>query len=117
VHSGLHDALPKKIVVDIYHDGAGVGDNAMAILKSHGKDETNTSVFEYSVWANPGEKLTFVPRDSRYIFLDQMFAVEYAFWLTWLLLQEKGSREEKSHICSDPITYLQIYPKLTGHSL
>lgn len=97
MHSGLHDALPEKIVVDIYHEGAGVGDNAMAILKSHGKDETNTSVFEYSVWANPGEKLTFVPRDSRYIFLDQMFAVEFVFWLHGFCC-EKRDQERKNHI-------------------
>ncbi|KAJ1412555.1 Immunoglobulin-like fold [Sesbania bispinosa] len=65
VQSGSLDALPEKIVVDIYHDGAGVIDNATAILKSHEKDQTNAAVFEYSVWANLGEKLVFVPRDSR----------------------------------------------------
>ncbi|WJX79873.1 hypothetical protein P8452_62950 [Trifolium repens] len=65
VHTGLLDALPEKIVVDIYRDGADIADNAVAIFKSHAKDQTNTSVFEYSVWANPGEKLTFAPRDSR----------------------------------------------------
>lgn len=81
MHSGLNDALPEKILVDIYRDGAGVADSAVAILKSHEKDQTDTSVFEYSVWANPGEKLTFFPRDSRYVFLDDIIAVELVFWL------------------------------------
>ncbi|XP_027924979.1 nodal modulator 1 [Vigna unguiculata] len=65
VQSGTLDALPEKIVVDIKHDGAGVIDQATATLKSHAKDQTDTAIFEYSVWANLGEKLTFVPWDSR----------------------------------------------------
>lgn len=63
------DALPEKIVVDIKHDGAGVIDHAIATLKSHAKDQTDTAIFEYSVWGNLGEKLTFVPWDSRYLYL------------------------------------------------
>jgi len=69
VQSGLLDALPEKIVVDIKHDEAGVIDYATATLKSHAKDQTDTAIFEYSVWGNLGEKLTFVPWDSRYLYL------------------------------------------------
>lgn len=65
MHSTLLDAFPEKILVDIYRDGAAVADNAMAIHKPREEDQTNTAVFEYSFWANPGEKLTFVPSDSR----------------------------------------------------
>ncbi|BAT86244.1 hypothetical protein VIGAN_04387700 [Vigna angularis var. angularis] len=65
VQSGSLDALPEKIVVDIKHEGAGVIDYTTATLKSHGKDQTETAIFEYSVWANLEEKLTFVPWDSR----------------------------------------------------
>ncbi|KAG4913760.1 hypothetical protein AAZX31_19G204100 [Glycine max] len=65
VQSGSLDALPDSIVVDIKHDRTGVIDYATAILKSHVKDETGAAIFEYSVWANLGEKLTFVPQDSR----------------------------------------------------
>jgi hypothetical protein len=79
VHTGLLDALPEKIVVDIYRDGADIADNAVAIFKSHAKDQTNTSVFEYSVWANPGEKLTFAPRDSRYVFLYKNLQLDLCF--------------------------------------
>ncbi|XP_027348835.1 nodal modulator 1 isoform X2 [Abrus precatorius] len=63
VLSGSLDALPENIVVDIHHDGAGDIDHATATLKSHEKDQT--AIFEYSFWANLGEKLTFVPWDSR----------------------------------------------------
>ncbi|KAK7284568.1 hypothetical protein RJT34_19316 [Clitoria ternatea] len=65
VQSGSLDALPEYIVVDIQHDGVAVIDHATATLKSMGKDQPDTATFEYSVWANLGEKLTFVPRDSR----------------------------------------------------
>ncbi|KAK7337534.1 hypothetical protein VNO77_18114 [Canavalia gladiata] len=63
VLSGSLDALPENIVVDIQH--ADVIDHTTATLKSHGKDQANTAIFEYSVWANLGEKLTFLPWDSR----------------------------------------------------
>ncbi|XP_019421865.1 PREDICTED: nodal modulator 1-like isoform X4 [Lupinus angustifolius] len=65
VQSSSLNALPENIVVDIQKDGIGSFDSAKAILKSHEKDQTNTAIFEYSVWVNLGEKLTFVPRDSR----------------------------------------------------
>jgi len=69
VQSGSLDALPDNIVVDIKHDGAGVIDYATATFKSHSKDQMEAAIFEYSVWTNLGEKLTFIPRDSRYIYL------------------------------------------------
>ncbi|CAJ1874972.1 unnamed protein product [Sphenostylis stenocarpa] len=65
VDSGSLDALPENIGVDVKHDGAGVIDYATATLKSYAKDQKDTAIFEYSVWANLGEKLTFVPWDSR----------------------------------------------------
>lgn len=65
VQSGSLEALPENIVVDIKHDGTGVIDYATATHKSHVEDQTDTAIFEYSVWANLGEKLTFVPSDSR----------------------------------------------------
>ncbi|KAG5072994.1 hypothetical protein JHK86_008205 [Glycine max] len=65
VQSGSLDALPDNIVVDIKHDGAGVIDYATATFKSHSKDQMEAAIFEYSVWTNLGEKLTFIPRDSR----------------------------------------------------
>lgn len=69
MQSSSLNALPENIVVNIQNDGADVIDSATAILKSHANDQTNTAIFEYSVWANLGEKLTFVPQDSRYIYL------------------------------------------------
>ncbi|KAJ6390371.1 hypothetical protein OIU77_024562 [Salix suchowensis] len=35
------------------------------LLKGQIHDQTGSALFEYSVWANLGEKLTFVPRDPR----------------------------------------------------
>lgn len=70
MQSGSLDTLPENIVVDIKHDGTGVIDYTTATLKSHAKDQTETAIFEYSVWANLGEKLTFVPWDSRYIYIN-----------------------------------------------
>ncbi|KAF7804939.1 nodal modulator 1 [Senna tora] len=65
VQSSSLDEFPENIIVDIQNGGAGVIDAAKAILSSHDKDQTNTAIFEYSVWANLGEKLTIIPRDLR----------------------------------------------------
>ncbi|KAE9598205.1 hypothetical protein Lal_00003964 [Lupinus albus] len=65
LQSSSLNALPENIVVDIQKDGGGIIDSSKAVLKSHEKDQTNTAIFEYSFWANLGQKLTFVPRDSR----------------------------------------------------
>lgn len=35
-------------------------------LLSDRNDQTGTAMYEYSVWANLGEKLSLVPRDLRY---------------------------------------------------
>ena len=69
MQSSSLNALPENIVVNIQNDGASVIDSAKAKLKSHEKDQTNAAIYEYSVWANLGERLTFVPQDSRYIYL------------------------------------------------
>lgn len=75
--------MPENIIVDIQNGGAGVTDTTKAILPSHGKDQTQTATFEYSVWANLGEKLTFIPRDPRYIILASCFNYQLGniFWL------------------------------------
>ncbi|XP_028797029.1 nodal modulator 1 isoform X2 [Neltuma alba] len=65
VESSSLNELPENMIVDIQNGGASVIDAAKAILSSDGKDETSTAIYEYSVWANPGEKLTFIPRDPR----------------------------------------------------
>ncbi|XP_054800411.1 uncharacterized protein LOC129304687 [Prosopis cineraria] len=65
VESSLLNELPENMIVHIQNGGAGVIDAAEAILSSDGKDQTSTAIYEYSIWADPGEKLTFIPHDPR----------------------------------------------------
>lgn len=61
--------VPESIVVDILNSGGSVVDGTTAKLNSNDKDQASPAIYEYSLWANPGDKLTFVPRDSRYVYL------------------------------------------------
>ncbi|KAI3940108.1 hypothetical protein MKW92_014647 [Papaver armeniacum] len=61
----IEDELSKNIVVDILNSDGEVFDASLASLVSDGNAQTSTAVYEYSVWANLGDVLTFVPRDSR----------------------------------------------------
>ncbi|EEF47245.1 carboxypeptidase regulatory region-containingprotein, putative [Ricinus communis] len=61
---GLYEP-PNNFVVDILNGDSSVIDGASANLASGASDHTSTGIYEYSIWANLGEKLTFVPRDSR----------------------------------------------------
>lgn len=56
--------VPESIAVDIL-TGGYVVDGTTAKLSSNDNDQTRVSTYEFSVWANHGDKLTFVPRDSR----------------------------------------------------
>ena len=53
--------------MDILNGEGSVVDGATATLASSGKDESSGALYEYSLWANLGEELVFVPRDQRYI--------------------------------------------------
>ncbi|XP_062143584.1 uncharacterized protein LOC133851267 [Alnus glutinosa] len=57
--------VPESIAVDILNSGGNIVDGTTAKLSSNDNDQTSAAIYEYSVWANPGDKLTFVPRDSR----------------------------------------------------
>lgn len=61
------DTRADTILVDILNSEGTfvVGTSAKFIESRNG--QPGVSIFEYSLWANPGEKLTFVPRDARYI--------------------------------------------------
>lgn len=57
--------LPENIIVDIL-DGAGsISNRTTATLTSPANDQTSYAVYEFSLWANLGDTLTFVPRDLR----------------------------------------------------
>ncbi|XP_059659411.1 uncharacterized protein LOC132306162 [Cornus florida] len=62
--SSLNDLteLPEDILVDILNNEGTIVDGTNARLEASGNDQY---VYKYSIWANPGEKLTFVPQDSR----------------------------------------------------
>ena len=56
------------IVVDILNGEGMVMHSTNAKLASSANDQM-TAVYEYSVWANLGEKLTFLPTDPRYFLI------------------------------------------------
>ncbi|XP_062006215.1 uncharacterized protein LOC133723403 [Rosa rugosa] len=57
--------LSENFIVDILNTGGSIIDSTTAGLTSTGNEQASYSVYEFSVWANLGEKLTFVPRDPR----------------------------------------------------
>ncbi|KAK9950516.1 hypothetical protein M0R45_006002 [Rubus argutus] len=56
--------LSENFIVDILDAGGIIIDSTTAGLTSTGNEQTS-SVYEFSLWANLGEKLAFVPRDPR----------------------------------------------------
>lgn len=62
------DELPENILVGILDSEGTLLNGTSARLVPAENDKASAAVFEYSVWANPGEKLTFAPQDSRYIY-------------------------------------------------
>lgn len=62
------DELPENILVGILDCEGTLLNGTSARLVPAENDKASAAVFEYSVWANPGEKLTFAPQDSRYIY-------------------------------------------------
>ncbi|THG03328.1 hypothetical protein TEA_011339 [Camellia sinensis var. sinensis] len=64
--------LPENILVDLVNNEGPLLDGTVARLVGSGNDQSGFVVYEYSVWANPGEKLTFAPQDSRYIYCSSL---------------------------------------------
>lgn len=58
--------LPESFIVEVLNSDGTVSGGSHARLISSENDQS-ASVYEYSIWANLGEKLTFVPLDARYI--------------------------------------------------
>ncbi|KAL2485720.1 Carbohydrate-binding-like fold [Abeliophyllum distichum] len=57
--------LPDNIPVDMLDNEGTVLDGTIARLVSSGIDQSTAAIYKYSVWTNFGEKLIFVPRDTR----------------------------------------------------
>lgn len=52
--------------MDILDNNENVIDGTTATPVPSEDGQANDVVYEYSIWADPGRKFTFVPRDSRY---------------------------------------------------
>ncbi|XP_022770793.1 nodal modulator 1 isoform X1 [Durio zibethinus] len=65
VNSSSSNELPVGIVVDILNGEGTVMHSTNAKLASSANDQIMTAVYQFSVWANLGEKLTFLPMDPR----------------------------------------------------
>lgn len=61
------DTGADTILVDILNSEGALIEGTSARLVGVENAQSGVSIFEYSLWANPGEKLTFIPRDARCI--------------------------------------------------
>lgn len=61
----LDKNLPDDILVDIFDNQETSVGSTPARLVSSEVDPSRAAVYEFSVWSKFGEKLIFVPRDSR----------------------------------------------------
>ncbi|XP_027099594.2 uncharacterized protein [Coffea arabica] len=57
--------LPENLVIDVLNNEGAFIDSTTARFVPDQDDQSINAVYEYMIWANPGEKLTFVPKDSR----------------------------------------------------
>lgn len=62
---GNVEGLPEDIPLDILDTEGSVVDGLTARRVPYGVDQSSAAVYEFSMWANPGGKFTFVPRDAR----------------------------------------------------
>ncbi|EYU38423.1 hypothetical protein MIMGU_mgv1a000387mg [Erythranthe guttata] len=60
-----NENLPESIPLDIVDNQETLVGGTIAKHVSSGVDQSGATIYEYSVWANFGENLIFVPRDSR----------------------------------------------------
>lgn len=63
--------LPENFIVDILNSGGKFLGSATSTLTSSGNDQSSAVLYEYSLWANLGEELVFVPRDPRYSYFSR----------------------------------------------
>lgn len=63
----LDKNLPDDIPVDIFDNQETLVGSTTARFVSSEVDPSGAAIYEYSVWSKFGEKLNFVPRDSRYV--------------------------------------------------
>ncbi|KAK4367254.1 hypothetical protein RND71_015134 [Anisodus tanguticus] len=59
------EGLPENIPLDILDSEGSVVGGLTARRVPFGVDQSSAAVYEFSMWASPGGKITFVPRDAR----------------------------------------------------
>ncbi|XP_021744068.1 nodal modulator 1-like [Chenopodium quinoa] len=57
--------LPESIVIDVFENGNVLADGTIAKLLPDQSDETEVALYKYSMWVNPGQKITIIPSESR----------------------------------------------------
>ncbi|GAB4830590.1 hypothetical protein Ancab_020356 [Ancistrocladus abbreviatus] len=57
--------VPDMIVLDLLDSDSGSSDVTTARLLTGQNNEASSVVYEYTIWASIGKKITFVPRDTR----------------------------------------------------
>ncbi|KAL6962969.1 hypothetical protein U1Q18_037935 [Sarracenia purpurea var. burkii] len=67
------DELPENMLVNIVNNEGMLLEGTTARLVTTGDDQASAAAYEYSVWTNPGEKLTFTPQDSRRLRLEVLY--------------------------------------------
>lgn len=71
--------------MDVLNADGSVISRATAALASPANDQANNAAYEYSLWANLGDKLSFVPSDLRYMILDRCFEFCLYYLLCFLI--------------------------------
>lgn len=59
------EGLPENIPLDILDSEGSVVDGLLARRVPYGVDQSSAAIYEFSMWASPGGKFTFIPRDAR----------------------------------------------------
>lgn len=59
------EGLPENIPLDILDSDGSVVDGLLARRVPYGVDQSSAAIYEFSMWASPGGKFTFIPRDAR----------------------------------------------------
>ncbi|GFY98869.1 transducin/WD40 repeat-like superfamily protein [Actinidia rufa] len=84
--SGVEE-LPENMLVDVLNNEGTLLDGATAKLVGNGNDLASVAGYEYSLWANPGEKLTFTPQDPRFKLLHGIIMCHRFYFMDPLIIQ------------------------------
>ncbi|GFY98792.1 hypothetical protein Acr_13g0001930 [Actinidia rufa] len=83
--SGVEE-LPENILVDVLNNERTLLDGATAGLVGNGNDQASSAIYEYSLWANLGEKLTCTPQDPRFKLLHGIIMCHRFYFMDPLII-------------------------------